>query len=48
VRAHPQVRPGQRWRCALPQHANLLEHANSARYHFAIFENTLLNVDGAA
>jgi hypothetical protein len=37
-----------RWRGALPAHANLLEHTDSARYHFASFENMLLNVDGAA
>ena len=31
-----------------PAHAYLLEHADSARFHFSNSENTLLNVKGAA
>ena len=32
----------------LPAHANLLEHPDSARQHFSNFENSLVNVLGAA
>ena len=46
--AQPLLRAAQIMRSFTPAHANLLEHADSARFHFSNFENTLVNVKGAA
>ena len=48
VPVHPLLAPGQSRQGIVPAHANLLEHPDSARYHFSNFENALVNVDGAA
>jgi len=48
IQVHPLLKAGQIVQGSFPAHANLLEHPDSAQYHFANFENTVLNVDGAA
>jgi len=48
IQVHPLPKAGQIMQGFVPAHANLLEHPDSARYHFSNFENTLLNVDAAA
>ena len=46
--AHPALRASQSMQGVAPAHANLLEHPDSARLHFSNFENSLVNVLGAA
>ena len=45
--ALPVLRAAQSLLGAAPAHANLVEHADSARFLFSSFENTLVNVGGA-
>jgi len=44
----PALRAGQTTHGVTPAHANLFEHADSARLHFSNFENILVNVRGVA
>jgi hypothetical protein len=46
--AQPALKAAQSMQGVLPAHANLLEHPDSARMHFSNFENSLVNVRGAA
>jgi len=46
LQVHPVLKAGQTMQGSVPAHANLLEHPESARYHFSNFENTYVN--GAA